>query len=445
MTEPVILIIDDDQRMRELLRDTLAEEGFKATLCGDSRQAIEIISSTLPDIIITDLKMPHYDGIAILELAQKRAPESIVIMVTGYGTIETAVDAIRKGAYDYIQKPFEPDDFLFVVRRAVNHVRLIKENRRLRLEVEGGRHDNMVGDSPPMLALKEMINRIAPFDTTVLIEGETGTGKEIVARTIHTGSRRNHNAFLAVNCGAIAEQLLESELFGHEKGAFTGADSLKQGLFEAAGQGTLFLDEINTTSENFQIKLLRVLQEGQVMRVGSTQATPVDVRIIAASNKPLEKEMEDGRFRRDLFYRLNVVTMELPPLRRRSSDIPLLAQHFMHKYAAKYKKEVKNLNWQVQEKLRSYHWPGNVRELENVIERAVLMAESDHIQSVYLPKKTSAPQENLCSGLMTLEEMESLLISNTLEAVNGHRERTAEILGISAVTLWRKVKKYQLS
>ena len=445
MTEPAVLVIDDDQRMRELLRDTLAEEGFKATLCGDSRQAVEIISADLPDIIITDLKMPHYDGIAILELAQKRAPESIVIMVTGYGTIQTAVDAIRKGAYDYIQKPFEPDDFLLVIRRAADHVRLIKENQRLRMQVEGGRHDDLVGDSPPMLALKEMINRVAPFDTTVLIEGETGTGKEIVARTIHRGGRRSHNSFLAVNCGAIAEQLLESELFGHEKGAFTGADNRKQGLFEAANQGTLFLDEINATSENFQIKLLRVLQENQIMRVGSTQPTPVDVRIIAASNRPLEKEMEEDHFRRDLFYRLNVVTIEIPPLRRRSADIPLLTQHFMHKYADKYKKELKNINWQAQEKLLAYHWPGNVRELENVIERAVLMAESDHLQSVYLPKKAGVPQENPCSGLMTLEKMELLLISNTLEAVNGHRERSAAILGISPVTLWRKMKKYHLS
>ena len=300
MNQPTILIIDDDQRMRELLRDTLAEEDLDADLCSDSRRAVSIIKTNPPDIIITDLKMPHYDGIAVLEQAKKTAPDSIVIMVTGYGTIETAIDATRKGAYDYIQKPFEPDEFLVVVRRATSHVRLIHENKRLRMQVEEGGLDNMIGDSPSMQTLKEMIDRIAPFDTTVLIEGETGTGKELVARKIHRRSRRRHNTFLAVNCGALSEQLLESELFGHEKGAFTGADNCKHGLFEATNQGTIFLDEINSISINFQVKLLRVLQERQIMRVGSTQMTPVNVRVIVASNSPLEKEVEENRFRRDL-------------------------------------------------------------------------------------------------------------------------------------------------
>ncbi len=445
MTKPTILIIDDDQRMRELLRDTLAEDSLEATLCGDSRHALDLIRDTSPDIIITDLKMPYFDGITIIEQAQQVSPESIIIMVTGHGSIEKAINAIRKGAYDYIQKPFEPDNLLLVVRRASNHVHLIKENRRLRMKVNKEGRNSMVGDSPPMMALKEMISRIAPFNTTVLIEGETGTGKELAARKIHQNSRRCHNLFLAVNCGAIAEQLLESELFGHEKGSFSGADSRKHGLFEAADQGTLFLDEINATSVSFQVKLLRVLQEGEIMRVGSTQTTPVDVRVIAAANAPLEKEVEKERFRRDLFYRLNVVTIDLPPLRRRTSDIPLLAHHFMYKYAEKYKKEMKNIDWQVQEKLLGYHWPGNVRELENVIERAVLMAESAHIKSVHLPQKANAPLENLASGFITLEKMEQRLISSTLQAVNGHRERTAETLGISTATLWRKMKKYHLS
>lgn len=447
MNQPTILIIDDDQRMRELLRDTLAEEDLDADLCSDSRRAVSIIKTNPPDIIITDLKMPHYDGIAVLEQAKKTAPDSIVIMVTGYGTIETAIDATRKGAYDYIQKPFEPDEFLVVVRRATSHVRLIHENKRLRMQVEEGGLDNMIGDSPSMQTLKEMIDRIAPFDTTVLIEGETGTGKELVARKIHRRSRRRHNTFLAVNCGALSEQLLESELFGHEKGAFTGADNCKHGLFEATNQGTIFLDEINSISINFQVKLLRVLQERQIMRVGSTQMTPVNVRVIVASNSPLEKEVEENRFRRDLFYRLNVVTIEVPPLRRRTSDISLLAHHFMHKYTDKYNKEVKNIAWQVQEKLLSYHWPGNVRELENCIERAVLMGESDQIHSVQLAKNASGDREmeSLCSSFVTLEQMEQTVISHTLQAVNGHRERTSELLGISSVTLWRKMKKYKLS
>ncbi|MDZ7640519.1 MAG: sigma-54 dependent transcriptional regulator [Desulfurivibrio sp.] len=447
MTAPAILVIDDDQGMRQLLRDILAEEDLPVTLCGDSREAVAWLQEQSFDIVITDLKMPHYDGLAILETARAALPEVIVIMVTGYGTIESAIAAIRQGAYDYIQKPFEPDDFLVVIRRALEHVRLVRENRRLRRQVEESAGEDLVGSSSPIQNLKEMVARVAPFATPVLIEGETGTGKELVARRVHRLSPRADKPFVAVNCGALAEQLLESELFGHQKGAFTGADSTKQGLFEAAHQGTLFLDEIATTSSNFQVKLLRVLQEQQVARVGSTAPIGIDVRVVAASNLPLAPAVEDGKFRRDLFYRLNVITLQLPPLRERKDDILLLAHHFMAKYGRKYGKEVRTIASRVRERLLAYHWPGNVRELENCIERAVLLSESSLVQSIHLSEQPASSSEidAMCSSFISLAEMEKMLIAHTLQATNGHRERSAEILGISPSTLWRKIKKYSLA
>lgn len=449
MKQPAILVLDDDRRMGELLRDTLAEENLGSVILNDSRQALQDITENRYDIIVTDLKMPHHDGITILERAREVYPDTIVILLTGYGSIETAVEATRKGAYDYIQKPFEPDDFLLVIKRALDHVALLQENKRLRRQIENREFtDNeMVGDSAPMLALKEMIARIAPFDATVLMEGETGTGKELVARLLHSGSPRRHMPFVAANCGALAEQILESELFGHERGAFTGADRRKQGLFEAAHRGTIFLDEINATSSNFQVKLLRVLQEGQIVRMGSSAPTATDVRVIAASNIPLEKEVDGGRFRQDLYYRLNVFSLVLPPLRRRRPDIPLLAHHFLHKFSLKFDKEVKSIAQPALDKLLQYDWPGNVRELENIIQRAVLLSDSTQISSIHLPRRTSAMHDldDACSSLISFAEMEKMLINHTLQAVNGHRERTAEVLGISPATLWRKMKKYQLN
>lgn len=449
MKQPAILVLDDDRRMGELLRDTLAEENLPSVILNDSRQALQNIAENRYDIIVTDLKMPHHDGITILERAREVYPDTIVILLTGYGSIETAIEATRKGAYDYIQKPFEPDDFLLVIKRALDHVALLQENKRLRRQIENREFTNneMVGDSAPMLALKEMIARISPFDATVLMQGETGTGKELVARLLHAGNPRRHMPFVAANCGALAEQILESELFGHERGAFTGADRRKQGLFETAHRGTIFLDEINATSSNFQVKLLRVLQEGQIVRMGSSVPTAIDVRVIAASNIPLEKEVEGGRFRQDLYYRLNVFSLVLPPLRLRRPDIPLLAHHFLHKFSLKFDKEVKSITQPVLDKLLQYDWPGNVRELENIIQRAVLLSDSPQINSIHLPRRTSAMHDldDACSSLISFAEMEKMLISHTLQAVNGHRERTAEILGISPATLWRKMKKYQLN
>lgn len=441
-----ILVVDDDLRMRELIRDTLAEMDLQPHLCGDSRKALSLLESDPFDLVITDLKMPHVDGIGVLERAKQLNPEILVVMVTGYGTIESAIEAMQKNAYDYIQKPFEPDEFLLVIRRATDHIRLLRENRRLKEQVAGIGFDELVGDSKTMKELQAMIARIAPLDTTVLLQGETGTGKELVARCIHRGSKRRRAAFLPVNCGAIAETLLESELFGHEAGSFTGADQRKQGLFEAVAGGTLFLDEINATSLQFQVKLLRVLQEGEIMRVGATTPVRVDARIIAAANADLEQEVEEGRFRRDLLYRLNVITVDIPPLRKRQSDIPLLAHHFCNKYNRRYHKQIKSIAADVLDRLLHYAWPGNVRELENVLERAVIMADSDRIRSVHLPNRptdTSSP-DFLCDGLISLADMEQMLIERTLQSLNGHKGKTAEILGISPTSLWRKMKQYRL-
>lgn len=441
-----ILVIDDDLRMRELIRDILQESSLQPVLCDDSREALRLLENQAFDLVLTDLRMPHVDGIGVLEKAKTVNPKILVILVTGYGTIESAIEAMQKDAYDYIQKPFEPDDFQLVIQRAVGHIKLLKENLRLKKEVQGLGFDEMVGVSKGMTDLQSMIARVAPLDTTLLLQGETGTGKELMARLIHRGSKRYSAVFLPVNCGAIAETLLESELFGHEAGAFTGAEKQKQGLFEAVDGGTIFLDEINATSPQFQVKLLRVLQEREIMRVGATSPVKVDVRIVVAANEPLESEVEQGRFRRDLLYRLNVVTLEIPPLRKRQADIPLLAHHFCNKYNRRYQKEIKGIDREVLERLLHYTWPGNVRELENVMERAVIMADADHIKTAHLPNRWPQGEvtDDFCTGLVSLADMEKVMIERTLLSLNGHKGRTAKILGISSTSLWRKMKQYQL-
>lgn len=443
---PSILVVDDDLRMRQLLGATLGGEGFAPQLCGDSREAARLLAARKTDIVITDLMMPHVDGMEILEKARQANPDCMVILITGYGTIESAVEAIRKGAYDYIQKPFEPDDLLLILRRAVEHVRLLAENRRLRRQVDGCRSEELIGTSPRMEELKTFVAKIAPFDTTILLQGETGTGKELIARLIHHWSKRRDRGFLPVNCGALPENLLESELFGHMRGAFTGADQDRQGLFEAVDKGTIFLDEINTISTGFQVKLLRVLQEGTFLKVGGREPCRVDVRVIAASNTPLAGEVEAGRFRSDLFYRLNVVTVDIPPLRERQEDIALLAHHFLVRYGAKYGKEIKTVSARAMALLRSHSWPGNVRELENVLERAVIVTDAAELLPEHLPPLTAERNDaGAAQGAASMAEMEKNLIARTLESTGGHRGRTAEVLAISPVTLWRKMKKYNLS
>lgn len=446
MKAPGILVVDDDLRMRQLIGEILQKEGMSPVLAEDGREASKLLRDRPADLVITDLMMPHMDGIGILERAREVNSDAVVVVITGYGSIESAIEAMKKGAWDYIQKPFEPDEFLLLIKRALEHIALVRENRQLANEVESCKFGDIIGTSRAMLDLKELIEKIAPFDTTVLIQGETGTGKELVSQLIHKRSKRSGEKFLPLNCGALSESLLEAELFGHEKGAFTGAGRQRAGLFEAAHQGTILLDDINATSPNFQVKLLRVLQEGAFLRVGGTEPVSVDVRVIAASNVQIEAEVEAGKFRKDLFYRLNVVTVEIPPLRKRKEDIPSLAYYFLNKYSARYEKRVEGIANDVLKRLVDYSWPGNVRELENVMERAVIMEAGPELKSFRLPReaKKEIKCEDFDSGIVGLEDMEKSLIQRTLKSLQGQKAKTAEALGISTTSLWRKMKKYQL-
>jgi DNA-binding NtrC family response regulator len=441
-----ILIVEDDPTMRYLIHNALATEGIDAQMSEDSHNAVDLIQTTQIDIVLTDLKMPHLNGMEILSRARYHNPDCIVIVITGYGTVESAVEAIRKGAYDYVQKPFEPDALVHTVRRALEHVRLVQENKRLRNQAGERRPGDLIGTSRKMVELKNFIARIAPFDTTVLIQGETGTGKELVAKFIHQWSSRGGRYFLPINCGALTETLLEAELFGHVRGAFTGADSDKKGLFETVDKGTIFLDEINSISPAFQVKLLRVLQEGTYLRVGGREPRTLDVRVIAASNVDLEQEVDAGRFRSDLYYRLNVVPVVIPPLRDRRDDIALLSHHFLSTYGAKYGKKITRISAEALDILRAYSWPGNVRELENVIERGIIVADEEVLLPSNMPRLSpqGADEEEIDDVPMSLEEMEKYLIVKGLRHTGGHKGRTADILGISPVSLWRKIKKYNL-
>lgn len=446
MKAPGVLVVDDDVTMRRLIGEILEEEGMSPVLAQDGMEALKLLKEQPPDLVITDLMMPHINGIGILKRAKEANPDAVVVVITGYGTIESAIEAMKKGAWDYIQKPFEPDEFLLLIKKALEHITLVRENRRLSSEVESCKYGNVIGTSHAITELKELIEKIAPFDTPVLILGETGTGKELISRLIHKRSKRSEEKFLPLNCGALSESLLEAELFGHEEGAFTGAGKQKAGLFEAAHKGTILLDEINATSGNFQVKLLRVLQDGAFLRVGGTEPVTVDVRVIAASNIPIEAEIEAGRFRKDLLYRLNVVTVQIPPLRKRKEDIPSLAYYFLNKYSAKYQKGIEGVAHDVLKRLVDYSWPGNVRELENVIERAVIMEAGRELKSIHLPREAinEIKCEDFDSGIVRLADMEKTLILRTLKSLQGQKAKTAEVLGISTTSLWRKIKKYQL-
>jgi DNA-binding NtrC family response regulator len=441
-----ILVVDDDLRMRQLIEELLKAEGLAVHSTGDGREALLMLKEQPRDIVISDLKMPHVGGLDVLAYARELNPEALVIMITAHGTVETAIEAIRRGAYDFIQKPFDPDQLLLLVKRALEHHALRDENRRLAAEVKSFREDDLIGASRSMSAVRDVVEKVAPLDTTVLVQGETGTGKELVARLVHRKSARAGGLFLPVNCGALSETILESELFGHEKGAFTGALHEKKGIFEAASGGTIFLDEINTTSPAMQVKLLRVLQERTIMRVGASKPVAVNVRIVAASNADLQDEVSSGRFRKDLFYRLNVVVVSIPPLRERTEDIPLLAYHFLGRYAGKTGKDIRVFAPEALEMLLVHPWPGNARELENAVERAVIMEQSSAITVSSLPAELGREPQDPFSriGLMTLEEMERFLIRRTLRVHEGQKNKAAESLGIDVTTLWRKLKKYRL-
>ncbi len=443
-----ILVVDNEHSVRLTLAMLLKGQGHQVLEAADGRTAIEKLREEPVSLVITDLKMREVSGLDVLREVKVLRPETEVILLTGHGTIESAVEAMRLGAFDYVTKPFESSELLHRVQNALNHHRLVNEVRLLRQQIREQRgFGRLVGRSPQIQRVIELISRVGGTDTTILIEGESGTGKELVARAIHAESPRADRPFVALNCGALPESLLESELFGHVRGAFTGATATKKGLFEEADRGTLFLDEIGDTSPAIQIRLLRVLQEREIRRVGSNAPIKIDVRVLAATHQSLEELVKEGRFREDLLYRLNVVTIPVPPLRERREDIPLLAAHFLAASAKRLGKPVPTLSPEAISLLLEYAWPGNVRQLENAIERAVLLAATDTIFPGDFPPsllRTPPAGEPGASPprLSRLDEVEKEHILSILDELGWNQARAAEMLGIGRNTLWRKLKEY---
>jgi two-component system, NtrC family, response regulator AtoC len=434
-----VLVVDDDPASRDLLRKVLATEGHQVVTAADGREALAELARQPADLVVSDIRMPDLDGVQLLERMREAAPRVPVILVTAFGDVEGAVEAIRRGAFDYLAKPYDVDAIRLVVRRALAQAALAAENLELRQQVrEKYRLEGIVGRSEPMLQVFKTAARVAQSDATVLIEGESGTGKELVARAIHAASRRAGGPFVAIDCGALAEGVLESELFGHARGAFTGAQATRRGLFEEAGHGTLFLDEMGDVGPGLQARLLRALQEGEVRRVGANEAIPVDVRVVAATNKDLARQVKEGRFREDLYYRINVVTLRLPPLRERREDIPLLAEHFAAKHG---RPEGAAITPPARELLLAYDWPGNVRELENVIARALALNHSGLVVPEDLPDRLRglppAVPAARSAERPTLAEVERRYAAQVLAETGGNKTHAAEILGIDRKTLYR--------
>jgi len=450
MAKGKILIVDDEVSMVEFLENMLTKDGYEVLTATEGKKALEIAKASSPDIIITDIRMAPVNGMDLLREAKLQYPEMNVVMITAFGSIKGAVEAMKEGAYDYITKPFKIKEIRSVIKRAMSTKRLFGEDESLRLKLkERYSFSNIIGRSQKMLYIYQVIEKVAKSTTSVLIYGESGTGKELVARAIHFNSPRADGPFVSVNCGALPETLLESELFGHEKGSFTGAISTKEGLFQVANGGSFFLDEVGETSPVIQVKLLRVLQERDIKRVGGIKNIKVDVRIIAATSKDLEKEMKEGNFREDLFYRLNVIPINLPPLRERKEDVPLLAEHFLRQYVQKEVKRQIKISPQAMELLCSYNWPGNVRELENAIERAVTLSETEVISAKELPEKvkegalTSREEEGLAFKAKT-DEYEKGLILEKLRSTGWNISEAAKQLKLSRQDLQYKIKKYGL-
>jgi DNA-binding NtrC family response regulator len=443
------MIVDDDADTLALLREIITKEGYQVDTVEDAEAALQRVSEWQPDLVITDIQMPRMDGLALLAAVRERAPDVLVILLTAFGSLKTAVDAIKTGAFDYLSKPFIVDEIRLVVRRALEHKKLLRENRSLRDQLrERYRFDKLVGSSPGMVAVYKLVARVAESDSTVLIQGESGTGKELIARAIHANSTRSSGPFVAVDTGSLAETLLESELFGHERGAFTGAVTSKKGLLEQANLGTCFLDEIADLSPTIQSKLLRALQEREIRRVGSEAPRAINVRFIAASKKDLKPLVEAGKIREDLYYRLEVITITIPPLRERVEDIPILSQYFVGKYGPEKEKPVTGLSSEALSLLTKYAWPGNVRELEHAIERAVALTPHPIILPEDLPEaiRTATVQDNArARGWRTLQDMEKDYIQRVLEAHHHDHDRTAAILGIHRKTLLRKLRRYDQS
>jgi DNA-binding NtrC family response regulator len=441
-----ILIVEDEDLMRELLSKILEGENYRIYQAPSAEDALRVLQDQPIDLVLTDLRLKGMNGLQLLTEARAHDPEIVVVVMTAYASVETAVEAMRKGAYDYITKPFINDEIRVMLRRALNQRHLSRENRHLKRELrERYRFENIVGTSEAMEKVYRLIEKVSAISTNVLIFGETGTGKELVARAIHYNSERAERPFVAVNCGALTESLLESELFGHVKGAFTGAIANREGFFRKADKGTLFLDEISEVSHALQVKLLRAVQEREVIPVGGREPVKFDLRLIAATNKNLEDEVRKGLFREDLFYRINVITVPLPPLRERKEDIPLLVHHFLQKYAQRLGKPSIRISREAMQILANYDWPGNVRELENMVERAVALCEGDIIETTDLPEKLMRVRisvREIDQDEVTLDALEEEHIKKVLLKVNGDKVKAAQILGINLSTLYRKLARY---
>jgi len=446
-----ILVVDDDQAHRGMLRTMLRSWGYAVSEAADGDEALNLVRERAFDAVLTDVRMARMDGIHTLKSVLEYNPALPVVLMTAYSSVETAVEALRLGAYDYLVKPLDFEILRHTLRQAIEHSRLSVENRELRRQLsEAAARPGILGRSPAMLAMQETIATVAPTEATVLITGESGTGKELVARALHSGSARADKPMVTVNCAALAENLLESELFGHEKGSFTGADRRREGRFVQANGGTLFLDEIGEMPLPLQAKLLRALQEGEVQRVGSDAPLTVDVRVLAATNRDLREEVARRRFREDLYFRLNVISLEVPPLRDRGEDIPVLAAHFLERFAGRNRKSIRGFSPQAVDSLLRYAWPGNVRELENAVERAVILCNGDLITRRELPAaitEAASPEEASSAAVgalagLPLDELERRAIGETLRCTGDNKSEAARQLGITRATLHNKLRKY---
>lgn len=455
MAKDKILIVDDEPSMREFLEIMLTREGYKVTAASNGRDALNMLNKQMYDLIISDIQMPGMGGLELLKSIKDVSPDTEVIMITAYASTETAVEAMKEGAYDYITKPFKIDEIRLIIKKALEKKRLEVENLLLKREFrERYSFGNILGNSPEMLRVYDLIEKIGPTKTNVLIEGESGTGKELVAKAIHHQSPRRDKPFVAITCSAIPDGLMESELFGHMKGSFTGAIANKAGLFEMADGGTVFLDEIGELPLPIQVKLLRVVQERSFRRVGGTEDIAVDVRIISATNRTLEEEVRKGNFREDLYYRLNVLQIKMPPLRERLSDIPVLAGHFLEKYAKEHGKDVVGITAEAMRLLGGYSYPGNVRELENIIERGVALEQGRQLTAESLPKfisevgKLDAHLTDIPSGGLDLEKAvgvyEKALLLKALDKAGGVKKRAAKLLNISFRSMRYRLEKFGL-
>jgi DNA-binding NtrC family response regulator len=442
---PKILVVDDERIFRESLLAWFEEDGYDVDAADSGEEGLKHFEKGKYDVILLDMKMPGMSGIELLAKIKEIEPEAIVIMITAFASVQTAIKALKDGAFDYITKPVDPDELAHLVDKALRQKTLTEENVELKKQLdEVVKPDNLVGDSPEMNKILELVQTVAATDTTVLVRGESGVGKELVAKAIHLNSERKYFPMVTVNCGALAESLLESELFGHEKGAFTGARHKRKGKFEMADNGTIFLDEIGAVSPKMQVELLRVLESKQFTRVGGNETVTSNFRVIAATNEPLEDRVKEGEFREDLYYRLNVFNVFIPPLRDRPEDIPALAEFFRHKFASAMNKKIEKISPAAMDFLKSYEWRGNVRELENAIERAVVVGKGDAIEVEDLPFHTRGERADDAENEASLADVEKRHIQKTLLRNEWNISRSAKTLGVDRATLYNKIEKYGL-